>query len=261
MNMSSHEKIDWFGSSTLAQWTPLPSHILQLESLGVVTRTFRRLDPAIQRRVVGGILDESKARGPTGVTLRGVSARAKVSVGSLYSYFGSRERLIRFAVELCARYLADVMAMAAPYLRGMPLRDALRMYLSTGLEMMDDLVPMMVFFGRAAYAGDPALQEPVVRPVAESTLQALRSIIEAARARREIRAGVDLAATVRVVNTLVLAAADSQFLPHLNTYFQTTGGEVDRARMVEALLELVMNGISATAGKPRLAAAQKGATP
>jgi AcrR family transcriptional regulator len=261
MNMSSHKDIDWFGSTTLGQWTQLPSHILQLESSGIVTRTFRRLDQAVQRRVVGGILDESKTLGPTGVTLRGVSSRAKVSVGSLYSYFASRENLIRFAVELCARYLVDVMAMAGPYLRGMPLRDALRLYLSTGLDMMDDLVPMMVFFGRAAYAGDPALQDPVVRPVAESMLESLRAILEAAQARGEIRRGVDLPATVRVVNTLLLAATDSQFLPHLNTYFQTTGGDVDRARMLEALVELVLDGIGGPPDGPRAAGRKKGKKP
>ncbi|MBI5499167.1 MAG: TetR/AcrR family transcriptional regulator [Deltaproteobacteria bacterium] len=246
--MPSKKKIDWFGSSTLAEWAQLPRHILELEAQGVVTRTFRRLDPVVQRRVVGGILEESKAAGPTGVTLRGVAARAKVSVGSLYSYFGSREMLIRFAVELCARYLVDLMAMAGPYMRGMPLRDGLRLYLATGLEMMEGAVPMMEFFGRAAYAGDAGLQEPVVRPVADAMRGALQAMLEGARDRGELRAGLDLDATVRVVNTLLPVAADSQLLPHLNAYLQTTGGDVDRPRMVEALIQLVAHGIAAEAG-------------
>ncbi|MBI5488669.1 MAG: TetR/AcrR family transcriptional regulator [Deltaproteobacteria bacterium] len=248
--MSSKKKIDWFGSSTLAQWGQLPRHILELESLGVVTRTFRRLDPEAQRGVVGGILEESKTRGPTGVTLRGVAARAKVSVGSLYSYFGSREMLIRFAVELCARYMVDLMAMAGPFMRGMPLRDGLRMYLATGLELMEGAVPMMEFFGRAAYAGDGGLQDSVVRPVAEAMLAALQTMLEGARDRGELRAGLDFPATVRVVNTLLTVAADGQLLPHLNAYLQTTGGEVDRPRMVEALVELVLSGVGAVASPP-----------
>lgn len=248
--MVSKKKIDWFGSSTLAEWAQLPRHILELEAQGVVTRTFRRLDPGAQRRVVGGILDESKTQGPTRVTLRGISARAKVSVGSLYSYFGSRELLIRFAVELCARYMVDLMAMAGPYMRGLPLRDGLRMYLATGLELMEGAVPMMEFFGRAAYAGDGGLQESVVRPVAEAMLAALQAMLEGARDRGELRAGLDFPATVRVVNTLLTVAADGQLLPHLNAYLQTTGGDVDRPRMVEALVALVENGIAAGAKAP-----------
>jgi AcrR family transcriptional regulator len=237
-----------FDDEMLAEWTQLPAHVLDFEQRGVVTRTFRRLDPEAQRKLVGAILMEAGEGGPAKLNVRGVARRAGVSVGALYSYFGSRDRLATFGVELSARYLVDLFALSEPYLTQSPLREALRMYLGTGLDWMQGQLAMMAFFGRAAYQGDPRFAATIVRPVADAMLRVVRAMLAAAAARGELRPDVDLEATARVVNTLLVAAGDSQLLPHLNDYFHTTGDEVARERMIEALVELVVRGIAAAEG-------------
>ncbi len=228
---------------TLSDWTQIHTHILELERKGLVTRTFRRLDPDRQQAVLGAILDEAVEKGPASLNVKQVAARAKVSVGSLYQYFGNREGLLAFAVELCTRWMTDAFDEYRPIMAALPLREALAAYLLGGIEWSQMQVGLVQFFARAAYHGDAELAESVVRPVAEVMRETVREILTQAAARGEVRADVDLEAAARVVNALLIAIGDSQLLPYLNTYFQVMGEEVSPERIWEAALTLILHGI------------------
>jgi AcrR family transcriptional regulator len=226
------------------EWPYFPNYILQLEQEGLVTRTFRRLDPDRQQAVLDAILDEATEKGPTALNIKAIARRADVSIGSLYQYFPDRDRLLDFAVQLCLRFTIELFEQSRPYLLAMPLRDALQAYVAGGLEWGRTHTALVRFLGRAAYQGHPALQEALVRPVAEVMFQTTRQILVQAASRGEIRPEVDLEAAARAVNTLVVAASDTQLFPFLNTYLQTTSADVPFERVVGALLAMIENGIS-----------------
>ena len=138
-----------------SEWPQLQTHIRELEGQGLVTRTFRRLDPARQQAVIQAILDEAAEKSPTTLNIKQVAERAGVAVGSLYQYFGNRDNLLAFAVELCVHQMTDLFAMSRPYLMEMPLREALTAYLTYGIEWSQTQQGFVQFFGRAAYQGDP----------------------------------------------------------------------------------------------------------
>lgn len=121
----------------LSDWTQIHTHILQLEDEGLVTRTFRRLDPERQEAILMAILDEAVERGPTSLNIKHVAQRAGVSVGSLYTYFPNREGMLAFAVELCVRFVTDAFNEYRPYLTESPLREALAAYLTGGIDAQD----------------------------------------------------------------------------------------------------------------------------
>jgi AcrR family transcriptional regulator len=227
----------------LSDWTQIHVHILQLEQEGLVTRTFRRLDPERQRAILDAILDEAIAQGPTALNIKKVAARAEVSVGSLYAYFGNREGLLTFAVELCMRFVNDTFQYFRPFLAELPLRQALEVYLTGGLEWSRTQAGLVQFFARAAYQGDPELAQRVVHPVATTFREIVHDILSQAAARGEIRDDIDLPATARIVHALMLAVGDSQILPYLNTYFQVNDEDVPPERTLEALLTLILHGI------------------
>jgi AcrR family transcriptional regulator len=229
----------------LSDWTQIHTHILQLEQEGLVTRTFRRLDPERQQAILQAILDEALVQGPTGINIKRVARRAEVSVGSLYAYFFNREGLLTFTIELCVRFMNDTFQSYGPFLIALPLRDALTGYLSGGVEWSRTQAGLVQFFARAAYQGDEDLAQRVVRPIADTLLEMVRDILSQAVARGEIRADVDLEASTRIVHALMIAVGDSQLLPYLNTYFQVTDEEISPERALEALLTLVLHGIGA----------------
>jgi AcrR family transcriptional regulator len=227
----------------LTAWFNSQAYIQQLAAEGRVSRTFQRLDPARQSAVLNAILEEATQKGPASLKIKEIARRAGVSVGSLYQYFPDRDGLLDFAVELCTRTMTGMFELSLPYLQGMPLREALKAYLSFGLEWGQTEIGLVRFYGRAAYQGDPDLAERLVRPVAESMRLITRGMLECAVQRGEIPPDVDLEVASRLVNGLMIVVGDSQMLPYLNTYFQITDDRVSPEQILEALVSFILKAL------------------
>ena len=222
----------------------LQAQILELEKSGLVTRTFRRLDPDRQEAVVNAILEEAAEKGPAAISIKQVAQRAEASVGSLYQYFGSRSGLMQFAVRFVVRSVVALFKLSQPYLACMPLREALKSYLTEGVKWGQLQGGLVRFFARAAYQGDHDLSQSVVRPIAVVMRQTVRDMLAQAAARGEVRSDVDLEAAARVVNVLMIALGDAQLLPYLNTYYQAIDRDITPDRLLDAALDLILQGVA-----------------
>src|SRR5512137_2928482 len=160
-----------------AEWPQFHLYILQLEQEGRVTRTFRRLDPQRQDAIIQAILDEAAERGPASLNIKQVAQRAGVSVGSLYQYFTDRDTMLDFAVEMCVRATSDGFGEYSTYLASLPVREALSVYLTSGIEWSRTQVGFLQLFARAAYQGDPQLADKLVRPVATTLRQMIHDLL------------------------------------------------------------------------------------
>jgi AcrR family transcriptional regulator len=232
-------------SEMIPEWPQIHAMILELEGVGVVTRTFRRLDPERQQAIVYAILDEAIEKGPASINIKQVAGRADVSIGSLYQYFVNRDGLMGFTTQLCVRLLTESFLQYKPILLSMPLRDGLSAYLAGGVEWGRMMQGLVQFFGKAAYEGTPEFAEQVVRPVAVAMREMTYEMLLAAQERGELRPGLDLDATARAINAWVIPVADSQLFPYLNLYFQTSDEKVSFQRTLDAFLGILEHGLMA----------------
>ncbi len=217
--------------------------VLELEARGLATRTFRRLDPDRQQAIISAILAEAGERGPAEMNIKQVAARAGVSVGSLYQYFGSRENLLAFSVELVTHMVAGLFHGYGPMLAEMPLEDGLAAYLAGGLEWAETEAGLVRFFAKAAYRGDPGLEESVVQPIGSALRGMMAGMVAAAEDRGELRADLDFDAVGRVMNALIIVLGDSQLLPYLNHYFQLYSPDMPPERILAASLDIILHGV------------------
>jgi len=217
----------------------LPAKVLELERRGVLTRTFRRLDPERQLAVIDAILGEAAEAGPRGLAVRAVAERAGVSVGSLYQYFPDRGQMVGVAAELAGGLLAAELGSYRDALADLPLRDALVSYVCVGVEWGESRNDMLRFFARAAYQGDTDLGERIVAPVATELVSLVRAMLEGAQARGEIGAAVDAGSAARFVHALTVALGDCRLLPHLDTYYRLIEGGTLQER-AEQLADFVL---------------------
>jgi TetR/AcrR family transcriptional regulator len=229
----------------LSDWKQIHAHILELEQKGIVTRTFRRVDPERQQTILLAIVDEAVEKGPAALNIKQVAERAGVSVGSLYTYFPNRDGLLSFVIEVTVRFITDAFEEFRPILLALPLRETLTAYVAGGVEWSRMYEGLFKLFARAAYVGDPELDDRLVRPVADILRQMVYDMLAQAAARGEIREDVDIEATARIIHALTIAVGDSQLLPYLNTYLQVTDEEKDvpPERALEALTGLILEGV------------------
>jgi AcrR family transcriptional regulator len=225
-------------------WQILTARVLALEKQGLVTRTFRRLDPQRQVDILDAILYEAAEKGPNLVNISEVARRAGVSVGSMYQYFPNRQGMIDFAIDISVTYMVDMLKAYEPYLLTMPTFDALVAFVSGGVEMTQTQAGMLKFYSRAAYQGDPDLNERVVKPIADSMLTIITNILQQAAKRDELREGLDIDAAARLVNALLIVGGDCQLFPYLNTYLHLNDKEVPAARIMPSMIELLQKGIN-----------------
>ena len=230
-----------------SDWSEFQPYILQLEQEGLVTRTFRRLDPQRQQAILNAILDEAAERGPAALNIKLAAQRAGVSVGSLYQYFGDRDRMLDFAVTFCTRYITQTFNQYRPYLTDLPLRQALADYLSGGIEWSRTQTAFLQLFARAAYQGDDLLAERLVQPIADVLREIVTEMLVQAVKRGEVRPDLDIEATARLIHALMIAVGDSQLLPYLNRYFQVIDPALSSERTLTALLDLILTGIATEA--------------
>ncbi len=228
-----------------AYWHQFQPFILELESEGLITRTFRRLDPDRQENILNAILAEAVERGPASINIKNVAARAGVAVGALYTYFPNRDGMLDFAIELAVRTVTAEFTNYQPMLAQMPLRDGLSAYLQGGLEMGEVVAGLTQFLARAAYHGDEQLRQRVVEPMANALLAMVRGMVLAAAQRGELRPGLDLEAVTRTIHALLIAVGDSQLLPYLNTYFKISDSQVSFEQSMNAALDLILHGVQA----------------
>jgi len=219
--------------------------IPELERAGLITRTFRRLDHDRQQTILDAILEEAAEQGPASVSIKAIARRAGVSVGALYTYFGSRDGMLAFAVQVCVRSMTQLFEAGSPELAAMPVRQALTAYVAGGLEWSRTTTGLIAFFARGAYQGDPAVVDEVVRPVAEAMRATIGAILAAAHARGELRPDLDLEATTRVIHALTVVVCDAQLLPYLNVYVQVVADDVAPERALAAAVDLIIAGIGA----------------
>ena len=233
--MNSYASINTFLDQTF---------LADMNQRGIITNTFIRLYPLRREAVVAGLLEEVALKGPTYIDIKEVARRAGVSVGSLYQYFNHRQGLLDFAIEIITKQTVVSLTYFKTYLAEMPLRRALRAYMQGGFEMAKDYHGYFHYFARTAYQGDPLLVERVVQPIAVVMLDMTREILAAAQLRGEIRHDIDFEPIARLINTLVIAVYDAQFLPHLNTYYQLSNQNVPPECILDNMLILIENALA-----------------
>jgi hypothetical protein len=83
-----------------------------------------------------------------------------------------------------------------------------------------------------------------VKPIADAMLEIIKNLLTMAQGRGELRPDLDLDATARVVNALIIAVGDSQLLPYLNSYFIVTDESMPLERVIDAVVDLVTSGLA-----------------
>jgi TetR/AcrR family transcriptional regulator len=234
----------------MSSYRLVPETVNRLELEGLVTRTFRRLDPERMDQVLRAVCEEVYGSGGDELNIKRVARRAGVAVGSLYQYFGNRGNMLKASATLVSDGLAAELDSYREQIAGMPLREGLRVYLEAGIEWAKADASYLRLFGSAAYSssgGDDAAEfkRRLVAPVAKAMQGMIRALIANAAARGELRAGLDVEAAARMANALLIVLGDAILIPTLNDYFLLYDDARGPDELIPLYLDMLESGIAA----------------
>jgi AcrR family transcriptional regulator len=234
-------------------WPPGTEVLEAMCARGYLRRTFLRLAPERRIAVLNAALEQAAERGPGQLNIKTVAAKAGVSVGSLYQYFGGRDVLARLVCALASHRLTTVLAVSTPALAELPLAQGMSAYLTYSIAWCRREPTMTRIFAAAAYhlaleeaeAGGAStnIDESIVRAIAGPVQQVVRTLVEAASRRGELRRGVDVENASRVLNVLMISVIDAALLPGLNLYYRLLDGRHGTKRVIEAAVTLACQGL------------------
>lgn len=232
-----------------------PNSLADLARSGLVNSTFARLEEGRREAVIGALLAEAAREGPAAMNIKEVSRRAGVAVGSLYQYFGDRDRMARFAALLVSHKLSGDLLACRHDLEALPFRDALVAYLSYGIEWGGKEAANLQAFVAAAYGGAArawrfkSLEEggatadedwesrELIRPVSEAIQELVRTIVRAAWSRGELDPSLDPEIATRLVGALLIAVGDAALMPRLDDYYLLYDERLPRENAAELAVD------------------------
>lgn len=245
--------------------------LVELERAGLLSPTFVRLEEGRRDKVIGALLEEAAVAGPAAMGIKEVARRAEVPVGSLYQYFGDRDKMARCTAVLVSRKLSGELLACLPYLEPLPLREALLSYLSYGIEWGGKEAASLQSFVAAAYGGaargsafaarssaseaeatvGPSAPDEaedwerreLVRPVASAIQELVRAIVGAAAERGELAPGLDPEIATRLVGALLIAVGDAAMMPRLDDYYRLYDERLERGRAAELAVDFCCRAI------------------
>ena len=246
-------------NSPRAAASAMPVSAETLEKLcdqGLVLRTFLRLPPERRASITRAAVEEASREGPGQLSIKKVAHHARVPVGSLYQYFGSREALVGFVCAIAAAELAELLTRFGPQLAEMPLAQGLRTYLGEAIAWCKKDATLLRLYVVAAYglavrmgtsasqrSADVGADLAVVEPIARAMQEVIRGMVKAAQDRGELREDVVVDDAGRIINILLIAVADAALLPGLNAYYRMYDDSDQLEHMLDATVDLVAKGV------------------
>lgn len=219
-------------------------YINAMAEQGTLTRTFRRLDYPRQLTILKSVLAEALESGPSSINIKSVARRAGVSVGSLYQYFGNRERMLECVFELSVNVSRDFCVVLSPALVDQPMSQALENYVQQVIEIGKAEPALVTLWSKAAYEGDQAISIRWVRPISSAIRGMLRTILMSARDKGELRADIDIEAATAVLDALTAAFFDSIFHPSINTLYGMSRPDADPVADWSRISDIFLQGVA-----------------
>lgn len=123
--------------------------------------------------------------------------------------------MVTCVAMVAGEFLASSLLSYGPVLSALPLREGLDEHLRSEVQWSQEWGNMLRFYKRAVYGGEPDFTKSLVAPVSEAMIGIIRAILAAAQERGELRTGLDMEQSVRIVHALLAIVGDSALLLHL----------------------------------------------
>ena len=180
--------------------------IIELERDGIVTATFRKLDPEKKKTLYVTALTAFSEDVFDRVSFDYIAETAGVSKGSLFQYFGNKENLLRFTCEIFIDNYRQFWDSQRTRAEGIHTRERIRDFSQTLLDFRAERKVEYAFYVKMLYENSRNLTDDFLQKINRILLEHLNRVISRGARTAEIRQDIPAERIAFVITALIEAS-------------------------------------------------------
>jgi AcrR family transcriptional regulator len=200
------------------------------------TNKFEQLSDEKQSRIVNASISEFSEKDYESASMNSVVSQAKISKGSLFNYFKTKNILYNHIYKLALGEVKDYLRKVRDETANLPFNERLSEIVDSGVKFITEHPRLAKIYFRLVYSGDSPNRKKIVKELQSMSEDYLGNIMQDAMDRNELDPKLDKAQSV-----FFLDAVLNRFLKE---YHETLskGKQLDRDNWVNSITELFSKG-------------------
>ncbi len=215
--------------------TPLPT----------ARKTFLRLDPEKQKKIISASIDEFATWGFHRASINRLVQALGIAKGSIFQYFGSKEGLFSYIFDYAIDTVKSSLKKVRKDTENLDFYSRIKSSLLEGISFIDRHPKLYKIYLKMVFQEDFPSREKYLRKIRLFSVDYLRPLIEAGIKRGEIRTNLDPA-----VAAFMLDAIFDRFMQAYAVSFFDSGAGIHGAdservnQMIDQVIEILRLGFS-----------------
>lgn len=202
--------------------------------------TFRNINPDKQRRVLGEAQQEFADNGFQGASMNRLAARLGIAKGSLFKYFGSKERLFGAVFSGAVESFAGYLRQARQETKGQPLAKRLERLLVVGTDFVRNHPNIYRIYLKMLFNEDVPLRGVFLTQVRALSSKFLTPIVTEAMQAGELPQALDPALAVFLLDAVLDRFVQAQAQSVMDTGLGLTLEDAEASRSTAATLARIL---------------------
>jgi AcrR family transcriptional regulator len=207
-------------------------------------KTFRNLSPSKQDRILRVVAEEFGEKGYAGASINAMVRRLGIAKGSIFQYFGDKKGLFLFVFDTAMARVKDYLRTVRDQTREEDLFTRLEATLLAGVIFLHKHPVIYRLYIRTLFDDSIPFRNQILASLRTYSFKYLKSLLEAARDRGELRADLDLEKAGFVLDAVMDRFLQACMVKHLDAGAGIHDCTMDTARTwITELTRMVRLGI------------------
>ncbi len=180
------------------------------------SKTFQNLTRVKKNRIRQAAVTEFGEKGYTAASINTMVQRLGIAKGSIFQYFGDKKGLFLFVFDSAMTTVKNYLKKVREKTKEKPLFDRLEATLLAGVFFLKKHPLIYRLYLKILFEYDIPHREELLLTIRRYSFEYLRSLLEDAQERGELREGVDLDRVCFVLDAIMDRFLQAQAIPHLD---------------------------------------------
>lgn len=180
-------------------------------------KTFQNLSPEKQARIARIAVEEFSQKGFDGASINGMVRRMNIAKGSIFQYFGDKKGLFRFVFHQSLALVKDYLRDLRDASSDQPLPWRLRHILRAGIRFVRQHPLLFRLYTRVIFDPKVPFRDEILETLRGQSVNYLKSLLESAKSKGELREGVNPAAAAFVLDAVMERFLLAHAVRHLDS--------------------------------------------